>query len=295
MNITTPLTYGFSSIRIKPTSFKSDVPRTRNGGDVFVSTTKPDKGRIYKGEKIYNITSTEFFRRDINWRHFGKFLKDRFEEAEKVNTYVFGSSKGDEVFTLSAVLQGRFGENSSKFFPIMPSDIEEENVKKANETLNNGKLTFYYNDYDNSYGTKYRLERIVKECDCEDLFYIRNDMFAGDFACFMLQPIKNSIAPFERKNFLNEVQNLDSENPSLILCRNMWPYVSGEEYDKFAQNLYEKLKDGSCIVIGDVDYDKDFVKNNALISDALINAGFKAVEDNLLKTEYQKKPYIFVK
>ena len=282
--------------RIKSSSFKSIFyKKSERGEDTFVSTIPKEKGRIYNGNKIYNITTTEFFREDINWKNFGTFLKEYFKDSPKVNTYVFGSSFGDEVFTLSGLLHGKFGEEAEKFFPIIPSDIEEKNVKTANETLKGGKVNFFSSDYDNSAFLRNLFERNLKDCECQDFFYVRDDIYKGDFVCFLLKPILNSIMPFTKKNILQEVQNINSENPSLILCRNMWPYVDSNEYPEFSKNLYDKLKEGSCIVIGDVDYDKKFVKNNGLISEALLNAGFKQIENPLLKTEFQKKPYIFIK
>ena len=281
---------------IKTSSFKANFfKRNNKEADMFVSTIPKERGRIYNGNKVYNITTTEFFREDINWKNFGDFLKEHFKDSTKVNTYVFGSSMGDEVFTLSGLLHGKFGEKAEKFFPIMPSDIEAKNVKTANDTLKGGKVNFFATDYDNSAFLRFLFERNLKDCECQDFFYVRDDVYRGDFVCFLLKPIQNSIMPFEQKNILEEVQNINSENPGLILCRNMWPYVGGNEYPEFAKNLYNQVKEGSCIVIGDVDYDKKFVKNNCLISEAFLNAGFKQVDSPLLKTEFQKKPYIFIK
>ena len=54
------------------------------------------------------------------------------------------------------------------------------------------------------------------------------------------------------------IKNIDNKNPSLVMCRNMWPYINSSEYDGYAEALYEKLAPGSVVVIGFFDYTADY-------------------------------------
>ncbi len=62
---------------------------------------------------------------------------------------------------------------------------------------------------------------------------------------------------FSQANILEDIDNIDSNTPSFVMCRNMWPYVDDSEYQNFANQLYEKLAPGSCIMLGDFDYKKN--------------------------------------
>ena len=48
------------------------------------------------------------------------------------------------------------------------------------------------------------------------------------------------------------------------MCRNMYIYVETSEYPEFAKNLYEKLKDGSIVVLGAFDCFFDKIEGHDL-------------------------------
>lgn len=78
---------------------------------------------------------------------------------------------------------------------------------------------------------------------------------------------------FSQANILEDIDNIDLNTPSFVMCRNMWPYVDDSEYQNFANQLYEKLAPGSCIMLGDFDYKKIGYPKN--FPEALLEAGFE--------------------
>ncbi len=52
------------------------------------------------------------FREDLDWKKLGEFLETRFAKCDKVNTYVYGCSDGCESYSLSILLQSKFGKDA---------------------------------------------------------------------------------------------------------------------------------------------------------------------------------------
>ena len=81
---------------------------------------------------------------------------------------------------------------------------------------------------------------------------------------------------FSCSDILSDLDKIDGSKPSIIMCRNMWPYISPENYDKCAETMYDRLSSGSIVIIGDYDITGDpFVEKSDLFPQSLIKAGFK--------------------
>ena len=100
---------------------------------------------------------------------------------------------------------------------------------------------------------------------------------------------------FSCSNIVTDMGMINHSNPSIVMCRNMWPYIDPEMYDECAKTMYDKLLKGSIVVVGKFDLDGDYrILGSDNFPDSLENAGFKPVDRAQGKLEnykgYRKKP-----
>lgn len=226
---------------------------------------RPEKGQMLgTNGKVFNNSYTEIFRHDIKWDSFNQYLKDRFNDFSKVNTYIYACSDGSEAYSMSTALQSTFGDCADKFFPIYAKDIRkdliEENKKEKAcgiELLNceNTRSSVYYsikNGLNNN-------DEIISK------FFEKRNKGRIYFSKTVTEPVEFSVA-----NILDDIENIDSKRPSLFMCRNMWKYVDKNYHQEFANKLFDRLAPGSLVVIGGIDLDVMFPVT-------LARAGFKPV------------------
>lgn len=229
---------------------------------------KLEKGQMLGvNGKVFNNSYTEIFRHDIKWNSFNKYLKERFNDFDKVNTYIYACSDGSEAYSISTALQSTFDDCADKFFPIYAKDIKEglieENKKEKAEGI----------ELLNCENTRLSVYRSIKEgLDNNDeiinRFFEKRDNGRIYFSKTVTEPVEFSVA-----NILDDVENIDSKRPSLFMCRNMWKYVDKNYHQEFADKLFDKLAPGSLVVIGGIDLDVIFPVT-------LARAGFKPVVEH---------------
>lgn len=101
-----------------------DLSFKRSQPSVFFSL---EEGQFFDDDGfVFNRNITQYCRNDINWREFGKYLKERFPDISNVDIYDFGCSTGEEPYTLALLLQKVYGNSD---FKIQASDIDEFNIK----------------------------------------------------------------------------------------------------------------------------------------------------------------------
>ena len=230
------------------------------------------KGQKTRAGRLFNVHTTYFFRNDINWMEFGKYLANRFEDRNKVSTYIYACSYGKEPYSMSMVLQNTFGENSEKFFPINAKDIDDDVIECDNILKNAGimqsadsisKMADLIGIEENAFKEKFLIPDATEEAGKHnDTIRLKESI---------LKPVEFSCA-----NILEDIENIDNENPSIIMMRNMWPYVDLKDFKDFADNLYNRLQEGSIVVLGSYDYSyAEFGDDTVNITKMLIKAGFE--------------------
>ncbi|MBR1617637.1 hypothetical protein IJ670_05740 [bacterium] len=234
---------------------------------LFISETsiKPVEPKLKKGQYIgsqncvVNSNETHVLRKDINWLEFKNYINSHFKNYPKVNTYNYACSNGIEPLCVSMMLQAT-NENPEKFFPIYGIDIEKDivkdNIKNQNRHLSQEDTM-----------------RITSFLEClgkNPSEYISKGEWGNTFSNKTSAPIKYRCA-----NILDDIDFIDSKNPSLVLCRNMWPYIKPNEYLPYAQKLYDKLAKGSCVVLGLFDYKGNNHAHSNTFPKALEEAGFE--------------------
>ena len=233
-------------------------------GQLFAN---PYQGIVKRNNGIFFIRhSTKMFRDDVNWPLFGTYLKARYKDTPKVNTYIYGCSYGSEAYTMSILLQSKFQDESKKFFPIQAKDIVKSVIdrdiqsQKKHEIITPTAYNYIKTDL------KLPLEEQNKYC---------KRLISGNKPAVVLtKGVKKPII-FEHANILNDINSIDPKNPSIVMCRNMWPYIKPNVYDRYAKKLYNRLALNSIVVIGNYDYIGDYTKPiNKKFSDSLIKAGF---------------------
>ncbi len=243
--------------------------------DTFEKTSETPKlkrGQILDCGEIYISSSTQFFRDDIDWNKFSRYLEERFKNNHKVNTYDYACSDGSEAYSLSMMLQHKFKDDAEKFFPICAKDIDENSISNNIENQKTGAIN-------KSLGIK-QIANVLDtdKAEIKENFVQKTKQRLASQPEYVSALKENVTKPviFEEANILEDIENIDSKNPSVIMCRNMWPYVESSEYKDFANTLYERLKEGSIVVLGAFDcfLDKIEEHDNKKISKALTNAGF---------------------
>lgn len=278
---------GFSGL--KPSSKNTPEAnlrlKTQLNQDVFEFEKRKEgapvkKGQIVMGDNIFCRQSTYLFRRDLDWKKLGYYIQKRFKGEDKVNTYCYACSKGDEAYSLSITLQQLLGDEAEKFFPIFAKDINENTIERNIFRQKNGRKTIPgYLSAKFALGLKQEeIEKFIKPLgliQCGELESVLTQKTTG--------PVK-----FECANILEDIDSIDTKHPSIILARNMWPYVNKNEYESFTKRLYEKLPKGSVVIIGEYDYrgEKGMIGSNSF-PNYLIEAGFELSKDyeHLLRRE----------
>lgn len=277
-------------IKARPLVFKgknsSYIPLSELDS-IQIAAHSSKKGQIVlEGNKVFNRHATCMFREDINWKSFASYLSKRFSNCNKVNTYVYACSDGSEPYTLSMTLKYKLGDTAQKFYPIHAKDIDEKmiasNVYWQNdrhsypmETERSIRNLFVKNfgsdnsnfalfSFEKDKNTKMQIEDMKVRKICDEPGFLDNTLKSVEFSC---------------ANIIEDVDNIDTSAPCLVMCRNMWPYVEPKEYFKFAKRLYNKLPKGSVVVIGSYDYSGEIGrKKSDTFPKALFKAGFVPIK-----------------
>lgn len=187
---------------------------------------------------LFNRHTTSFLRNDLSWNEFGDYLKEKFPNIEDVDINVFGCSTGKEPYTLSLLLKKKYGDVP---FVIKASDISD-NIIKRNKLNKKEGIVISVWDFDK-----------LKNSLCIDADEAKKFFEAKGPSVIQIKDDVTDHVEFSKANILDSLDKINSEKPSLIFCRNMWPYIDSKEYENFAQKLYDKLAPGSIVVIGEYD------------------------------------------
>ena len=200
------------------------------------------------GKFMYRI-DTSFFRFDMPWGVFAKFIAERFNKAPKVNVIDHACSIGYEPYSIAMALKTTVGAQAKKFFPIKARDIDANNIRLAKEGF------FKVDDYEKmgvDFYTKHRFPEFFK-IDPTNVF---TKIYRPT------EQIKSTVE-FKQSNILNDLRKIAKKN-TVLLCRNFWPYLEAKDAANLAEKLATKMRKNSLLVIGE--YDKSFRINKMLES-----------------------------
>ncbi len=263
-----------------PVSFKSRVIGGTNVASVPIPVSErvPLKhGQYYLSNgSIFRSETSKMFREDINWSNFAQYLEKRFSGCEKVNTYDYGCADAKEAFSFVMAVDNGVN-NPDKFYPVQAKDI----IKIAQLRLAE-KNTIVSKD-------EYAIAKEALELSDEEMekYFTPGYSKVKQKHCYRLNDEVKQNIEFKQANILDDIESIDSETPSLVMCRNMWPYISPNEYGKYAKALFDKLAPGSTVVIGGFDNQGAYkISDTNSFRIALVKAGFKANEEFLTGSKY---------
>lgn len=206
-------------------------------------------GKTTTAENIQHRNNTWFFRKDLDWLRFADFLRNKYQNVEKVNTYVQACSDGREAYSLLMALDTALGEKETeKFCPILAKDydifvinqartefLELDDIEKDRiNQITNGRFDEYFQPAS-------KLEKKYKPT----------------------KKLTDRIK-FDVSDFTKEYNTLPKEN-CVLLVRNCWPYFSMTNQYNLPQKICEHFEKNSTIVIGEFDLEsqerRDFLKN----------------------------------
>lgn len=211
--------------------------------------------------------STNFFREDLNWNDLTKYIIEHFKDIKKVNAYSLACSDGSEAYSYAiSIMENVPKALYSKFFPVQACDIDKEVLKIANSgRINADSMEFALI----SKNYNILMDEYLKDRDVSIL--INGDDISGtdEIHSYKIAPsLKNSVE-FKQSDILTELKKLNDEGNSVIMCRNVFPYLSYGYVDEVLRTAKSKIKSGSLFVIGD--YDKSRNIGEKLLSEGFFN------------------------
>ena len=225
-------------------------------------------------EKNFVRTSTNIFRGDLDWNKFMKFIQQHFAGKEKVNMYSLAASDGSEAYSFAISVLDRFPKNlHDKFLPVYASDIDNEVINSAKK----GRINLYraemfraehYHDIDiHKYFSEPKASVILKGDYESESDYLSS---------YKVADIVRDAVKFKQSDILEELNNIKDEGNSIVMCRNVFPYLNKEYTEKIINTAKNKLKEGSLFIIGDFDLtvkiDEKIAQNGFF--QPLFNGGF---------------------
>lgn len=241
----------------KPVAFSSSI------GEYYLKSQ-------YSKRLISNFT--KMFRQDIEWNKLTEYIFNNFKTKNKVNILNLASSDGSEPYSLAIALKSKFGENSNKFFPIFATDRNEKIINRAKT----GNIDLFEDD----------ITRIKDfGCDFDRFFKPAKDNVPPEIkerfkniSCSTYsatEELKN-LVKFDKGMISEQLHSLKDDGNTLILCRNVFPYLDIYDFYYTLDLLGEKLKKGSLVVLGSYD-------ENLNTSNLLCKKGFESVGKNLFR------------
>lgn len=209
----------------------------------------------YSGKVVYNKagniayrTTTSFFRPDFNWWAFPTFLDKKYKDVSHVNIINHVCSTGEEPYSLAMRFIDTLGVNkANKYFPIIAKDINLENIRKAQSGI-------LYADVNE----KVLLEKIMLD-NPKDYFKLGDSVTLTNGPVYQIHinpDVKKNIS-FSTGDVLKDSLVLSEQN-TVLLCRNFWPYLELEKRETLLNNISKKFIDNSSLlVLGEFDFQGD--------------------------------------
>lgn len=224
-------------------------------------------------------TTTYYFRSGFNWDAFIRLIISKYKKADKVNIIDHACSCGAESDTLTILLTEKLREKANKFFPIIAKDINSENIKmaKENKPMNIDRyevdaIEFYTGNIAKYFDIRPRTSDKAELKVCSKPFVRKN--------------IK-----FSKGNIFEDIDNMPKAN-TVLLCRNMWIYLSEAEQQLLAQKICTHFDSSSLIALGEYDlsctYVKDYFRKNNFVQTSVKGVFRKKKESTFFGQTYRQ-------
>lgn len=210
-------------------------------------------------KELKHRNDTLIYRGGSDWYWIVNKLLEKYKNTLKVNVYNYGCSNGSEPYTfLMELLTICPKKLIDKFTPIIAKDYDPVaiNVAKSNRLpISELEQTEVHKYTGKPFSTFFR--EVTELTDIEQYYAART--------------ILTDKVHFRVADILEDYKNIQPDN-SVVFARNFWPYLSDENQEKLAQNLYNQLGKNSTLFIGEFDLLNLQSRNRIPI--LLWNAGF---------------------
>lgn len=174
------------------------------------------------------IGETYFFRDEFQFQALRKIVIPKIIEEKQhldktINILCAGCSSGEEPYSLAILLHEMLVDRSDWRINLIGADISLTALAKAQQAIYS-KWSFRGVD-----------EKII------DRYFSR----AGNF-----YKLCNTIKKMVNFQHLNLAENLPFTGLDLILCRNVFIYLSFPTIEKVSQNFFNALRDGGWLIVG---------------------------------------------
>ena len=242
------------SMKIMPVNtYQTKQPNFQSCFRVYASKSL-ENNKCFRTDLVR--TSTNLFREDLDWFGLAKFIKTHFADKKKVNIYSMACSDGSEAYTMAISLFENLPEElHSKFLPIIASDIDTKVLDLAKTRRINIEPVEFWSP-ERMYNC--RLDKYFKNPRATVM--LDGDVISESDTMLSYQPIyKLAYAvKFHKADILSGLNKLEDDGNSVVMCRNVFPYLSDAYTDEVVHAAKNKLKKGSLFITGDYDaYSKD--------------------------------------
>ena len=230
--------------------------------NLYTNPTFCSAHRVYAKKAVENFksfesshihTTTNLFREDLDWLHLINYAIRHFADKAKVNTYSLACSDGSEAYTFAIAIMEKCKENFAKFLPVKAFDIDPEMLNAAKS----GRINIYGGEFNvvDRLGINMRKYFInpayPKQFTDDEVYYYVNSSSYEPVQC-----LKDGVE-FKQSDILTELKKIEDDGNSIVMCRNVLPYLDKNYINEIAEIAGKKLKKGSLFVIGNYDQRTD--------------------------------------
>lgn len=209
---------------------------------LLVSKIKNDKNFLEKIVKEITVNTTELFRDPPIWQHLRYKILPTLENNARINIWHAGCSSGQEVYSMSILLNELGLLEKSK---IIATDLNSDVLEVSKTGVYKYRFNIGYLD---------NFDKVIKEnpFNYDEFYDVPYEKY------FSIDKIKDTLSVNSnlkekvmfRKHDLVKDGLLNYAKFDLIMCRNVVIYFNYDLQNKIFEKFHENLFSGGCLVLG---------------------------------------------
>ena len=227
---------------------------------IFSSGMRKYKNTIVDTNVKKEVRTSTWMFRDLNWEKLAKLLDRNFCDKSKVNIYSLASSDGSEAYSCAIAIKECIPEcRHKKFFPILASDIDDEILSVAKS----GRINLFPDDRQQvaKFVEKHDWKRFITNTGLNKYFKDKampilvenNTLVQNTYSYRVADNLRDKVS-FQKFDVSDRVNCISDNGNTVLLCRNIFPYLGEFRSVCLIDTIGEKLKKDSLLVIGAFDY-----------------------------------------
>lgn len=243
--------------------------------------------RCYTDESLKNKTETngliaeysELFRKDIDWLNLAEIIENNFKNIDRVNIYSLACSNGAEPYSLAIALN-ETSKNLDKYNPIIAIDKDPIIIDIAQK----GRINISKKEKENFENiVKPKQEYFIDKGPRTIIIDEPDEIFTGITESYKVIPKIRNMIKFEVGDMLQKLLEINDNGNSVILCRNVMPYLTPAYQFNIFNVLLNNIKPNSLIILGDFDKETLLYNNIDYISSLNFEKSFTKIKNLIYK------------